>query len=97
MEQDIVDMENDVLHHDVLVPLELRIWRQAGRINRHHLFSVEGEALRLTVFRLDFGRAPFLPRGVILAGLLWRVGPDSRRALFPLEPVDLVTQAPGHP
>src|SRR6516162_10222326 len=85
-------MEEYILHHHGFVALEHRIRRQVSEINRHHVLSVDREAICLAAFRPRFWRAPFLFRGEVLGGRLRRVGLDRGLTLLALEPVDLVAQ-----
>ncbi len=93
MEQDIVAVEDHVLHHHVRRAFEHRIWRWAACINFQHLLSVARDVLRLTPFRPPFRRVPFRFQGVVLGGRLRRVGFDRGLALLTLESGDFVAQA----
>jgi hypothetical protein len=93
MEQHIVGTEEDILHHHVLIPLELGIRRQAVCSDRQHLFPIDRNAGSLAALRPRLGLPPFLFRGMVLAGRWGRVGLDCGCTLLPLESVDLVTQA----
>ena len=93
VEQDIVSVEDHVLHHDILVAFELGIRRQTRGIDRHHLLPVHSDAGGLVALRPCLRCAPLPFRGVVLGRRLWCVGLDRGHALLALEPVDLIAQA----
>src|SRR6516165_3648092 len=93
MEEDIVGVEDHVLHQHVRVALEDGIRRQVASINLHHHLPIDRDMGRLTPFRPPFRRVSFLFRGVVLGRRWGRVGFDGGLALLPLEPGDLVAEA----
>ena len=71
VEQDIVSVEDHVLHHDVLVAFALGIRRQTHGIEQHRLLPVHSDAGGLVALRPCLRCAPLPFRGVVLA--MWRV------------------------
>jgi len=92
VEQHVVGAEDDVLHHHVLVPLELGIRWQRVSLYLQYLLPVDGNALGLAALRPLLRLAPFLFRRDVLAGRSGLVGLDLGLALFPFQPGVLVAQ-----